>query len=446
MSSVPDSGDIQQAEALLLEACQLGLAVSRVGIWLYQEGTDGIACSSLLENGQMQSVENLVLRRSDFPHYFSMLDQQRVIAAYDARQDPATSEFTKGYLQPRGIFSMLDVPIRHRGQMVGIICCEQTGSMKRWTDDETSFVAAIADLYGRALMAQQKVAYQRDLEQLNQQLEAKVKERTQLLEANIDQLQATQAQLVEAEKMASLGALVAGVAHEVNTPIGIAVTANSHSKTLMTQLQRLLENNELSRTKLDKLLEQVVESQSLVERNLFRADELISNFKKTAVDQAHYDIQRIDLADYLQMVLVTLKPYTKELAVCFEVDCQPGVQVQTYPGAIAQVLTNLVINACVHAFHAINRAAVIRIQLQQCSQQGIQLTVCDNGKGIPPEVKKRVFEPFFTTRRGQGGSGLGLAIVYNLVTNTLQGKIELQSEPEQGACFHIHLPGQLKGR
>lgn len=443
MSPVLDAGELVQAERLLLAACQQGLAVGRVGIWLYLPAGEGIACRALLDQGQWQPVEDLVLQRDDFPNYFQSLDLQRVIAAHDARTDAATREFTESYLLPRGIFSMLDVPIRHAGAMIGIICCEETARPRYWLPDETSFVAALADLYGRALSASQKLQYQTELEALNAELEAKVQQRTQRLEANIKQLTATQAQLVEAEKMASLGTLVAGVAHEVNTPVGVAITANSHSKELTARLLEKLKTNELSRSQLEKNLLEMIESQTILERNLLRADELISNFKQTAVDQVHYELQAINLHDYIQMVLVTLKPYTKEYQVDFDIDCPAEVRLTTYPGAIAQVLTNLVINACVHAFTDVSVQPKIEIKVKFCHNHQVLLVVQDNGKGMEEPVKKRVFEPFFTTRRGLGGSGLGLAIVYNLVTNTLQGRIQLESEYGHGASFFLYLPTQL---
>lgn len=443
MSPVLDAGELVQAEQLLLAACQQGLAVGRVGIWLYLPAGEGIACRALLDQGQWQPVEDLVLQRDDFPNYFQSLDLQRVIAAHDARTDAATREFTESYLLPRGIFSMLDVPIRHAGDMIGIICCEETARPRHWLPDETSFVAALADLYGRALSASQKLQYQTQLEVLNAELEAKVQQRTQRLEANLEQLKATQAQLVEAEKMASLGTLVAGVAHEVNTPVGVALTANSHSKELTVRLVEKLKNNELSRSKLENTLLEIVESQTILERNLLRADELISNFKQTAVDQVHYELQSINLHDYIQMVLATLKPYTKEYQVDFDIQCPAEVRLLTYPGAIAQVLTNLVINACLHAFSDLSVQPKILLRVESCHPDQVLLVVKDNGKGMPEPIKKRVFEPFFTTRRGQGGSGLGLAIVYNLVTNTLQGRIQLESECGQGSSFLLQLPSQL---
>lgn len=440
LSSVLDSGDCEAAELLLLQACVNGLAINRVSLWCFNDTRDEIRCELLLDNGQQQNTDNYSFRRAELPAYFSALDHQRVIRAVDARIHPATAEFTTGYLIPADIVSMLDVPIRFGGEMIGIICCEQKTTLKHWTDDETHFVAALADLYGRALTASQKKQYQQQLEQANETLEQRVTERTIQLEQHIVELQQTQAQLVEAEKMASLGALVAGVAHEVNTPLGIAITANSHCIELTDRLLALLASNSLSRSKLQQSIEALRDSHAVIERTLDRSANLVVNFKKTAVDQSSYDIQTIDLADYVHTVVTTLKPYTKPYNVNHVIQCPQSISITTYPGAIAQVVTNLVINACLHAFEKKHDDNQIEFSILESSKNKIEFKVHDNGKGIGKTELKRIFEPFYTTRRNNGGSGLGLAIVYNLVASTLGGTISVDSTPGLGTTFRLTLP------
>ncbi|MBV2128003.1 sensor histidine kinase [Arsukibacterium indicum] len=440
LSPVLDSGDSQAAELLLLQACLNGLAIARVSLWCFDDKRNLITCEQLLDKDLPLSTEKATFHRRDLPAYFSALDHQRVIRASDACNHPATAEFTESYLIPANIVSMLDVPIRFGGEMIGIICCEQKETIKHWTDDETHFVAALADLYGRALTASQKKQYQQQLEQLNQQLERRVVERTEQLEKHISELQQTQAQLVESEKMASLGTLVAGVAHEVNTPLGIAITANSHCVELTDKLQKLLESNTLSRSKLETTIAALRDSHAVIERTLNRSAELVVNFKKTAVDQSSYDIQTINLADYIHTLVSTLKPYTKAYDVNHIIQCHQPVNITTYPGAIAQVITNLVINACVHAFDQNKNANEVEFLIEQQQQGKVQLTVRDNGKGIAKAEQKRIFEPFYTTKRSNGGSGLGLAIVYNLVASTLGGAISVDSTPGVGTSFRLTLP------
>lgn len=440
LSPLLDSGDCRAAEILLLKACAAGLVINRVSLWRFNETRDAIKCVLLLDNHDIEPSDNFILSRHDLPVYFNALDHQRVLRADDARQHPATIEFNSDYLIPRNIVSMLDVPIRFGGEMIGIICCEQKATIKRWTDDETHFVAALADLYGRALTASQKMQYQQQLELVNQTLEQRVAERTEQLEQHIIELQQTQEQLVESEKMASLGALVAGVAHEVNTPLGIAITANSHCIELTDKLLTLLTSNTLSRTKLEQTIVALRDSHGVIERTLDRSANLVINFKKTAVDQSSYDIQTINLADYIHTLVSTLKPFTKAYNVNHVIQCQQPVSITTYPGAIAQVVTNLVINACIHAFEQDNNTNQIVFSIQRTLKDKIELTVQDSGKGIGKAEQKRIFEPFYTTKRSNGGSGLGLAIVYNLVASTLGGTISVDSAPGMGATFRLTLP------
>lgn len=440
LSPVLDSDDSQATQLLLLQACLNGLKIARVSLWCFDTNRDVITCEQLLDNDLPLSVEKATFHRRDLPAYFSALDHQRVIRANDACNHPATAEFAEDYLVPYNIVSMLDVPIRFGGEMIGLICCEQKKTIKHWSDDETHFVAALADLYGRALTASQKKHYQQQLEQSNQQLERRVAERTKQLEKHIKELKKTQAQLVESEKMASLGTLVAGVAHEVNTPLGIAITANSHCVELTDKLQKLLESNTLSRSKLETTIMALRDTHGVIERTLNRSAELVVNFKKTAVDQSSYDIQTINLAEYIHTLVSTLKPYTKTYNVKHIIQCQQPVSITTYPGAIAQVITNLVINACIHAFEQNDNDNQIVFIIEKKLKDKVELTVRDSGKGIAKSEQKRIFEPFYTTKRSNGGSGLGLAIVYNLVASTLGGAISVDSTLGVGTSFQLTLP------
>ena len=218
-----DKGELDVASRLIINSVCEGLQITRAGIWLYDEMQTLVQCTLLIDKGNDLDHESLVLTRKDFPHYFEALDSERTIAAHDALTDVATFEFAEVYLTPLGISSMLDVPIRHRGKMIGIICCEHQGKAREWHADEVVFAASLADLYGRAVSANERADYEQRLIEANQTLEQKVIDRTAELEA-------AQEKLVESEKMAALGNLVAGIAHEVNTPLGIALTSVSNCK------------------------------------------------------------------------------------------------------------------------------------------------------------------------------------------------------------------------
>ncbi|WP_088329921.1 ATP-binding protein [Lacimicrobium sp. SS2-24] len=445
-SRLIDLGDMQQAEELIINSLLRGLRIQRAGVWMLDKEAGGIRCNLVIDLHHQTRDEDILLTRKDFPAYFDALDTERTISADDACSHPATEAFTEVYLKPMGIGAMLDMPIRHRGEMVGIVCCEHIGGEKHWSQDEQSFAAAMADLVGRAISAKERNDYARKLEETNASLENLVQQRTASLEQTLDSLKQAQKQLIENEKMASLGSLVSGVAHEVNTPLGIAVTGASHCQHLLDQLRSKITDNRLTRQALDQHIDSMYQSLNLVTLNLDRAAELVQNFKKTAVDQHNLALTKFELGEYIQVVMSSLLPMLKKHQVNYLLRADEPVAMHSYPGALAQILTNLTNNACVHAFDSNERRNELLIEVtpkQQGGRQQVVIVFRDNGKGMPAAVLKDIFQPFFTTRRGQGGSGLGLSISYNLATAKLKGQLEATSEPEQGTTFTLTLPCDL---
>jgi len=283
------------------------------------------------------------------------------------------------------------------------------------------------------------------LQELNHLLEQRVEERTAALSATNERLTGTvadlklaQRQLVDSEKMAALGGLVAGVAHEINTPLGISVTAASHLQGETQRLRKLLADGALKRSDLDAYEATARESSELILRNLQRADKLVKSFKQVAVDQSSEQRRHIVLAQYIDEILTSLRPALKRARHRIIVDCPPDLGFVTLPGAIYQTLANLLMNSLVHAFEP-DQPGEIRIEAA-IKPGHVLLTYADNGRGMNEEARQRIFEPFFTTRRGQGGSGLGMHIVFNLVTQALGGSIECDSAPGQGVYFSIRIP------
>ncbi|WP_374434802.1 two-component regulator propeller domain-containing protein [Inhella sp.] len=252
-------------------------------------------------------------------------------------------------------------------------------------------------------------------------------------------LQQAQAQLVEHAKLASLGQLVAGVAHEVNTPLGIAVTASSHLLERTQQVQAELQAQRLSRGGLAGFLQEAEHTGQVLEQNLRRAAGLIEHFKEVSVDRTSDGQRRFELGPYLDELLESLRPSWKHRPVGVECAVEPGLWMDSFPGALGQVLSNLVQNALLHAF-APEQPGQIRIRAERLGESQLRLEVADDGRGIPAEHLARVFDPFFTTKRGQGGTGLGLHISYNLVVQKLQGLIRVHSAPGQGCRFELLLP------
>ena len=260
----------------------------------------------------------------------------------------------------------------------------------------------------------------------------------------VDQLRETQSQLVQNEKMASLGALVAGVSHEINTPVGIGVTAASALQERARQLRKQHSEQTLTASDLDGFVAVAEESSQIILRNLQRAADLIHSFKQVAVDQASGERRQFALRAYLDEVLLSLGPRLKRTPHKLSVDCADGVMLDSYPGALAQVLTNLVTNSLMHAFPDDRKG---RIGIAAREEAGtIRLYYWDDGVGIAPEHLPRIFDPFFTTKRGRGGSGLGMHIVYNLVTQLLGGTIEVTSTPGQGTQVFVTFPASAAPR
>jgi ligand-binding sensor domain-containing protein/signal transduction histidine kinase len=286
------------------------------------------------------------------------------------------------------------------------------------------------------------------LRKLNEELESRVDARTaDLRKANaelrrtLEQLTQTQRQLLESEKMAALGGLVAGIAHEINTPLGVTVTAASHLQEESARIGRLAAANELNAAELDQFHATAHQSAEIILRNLDRADRLIKSFKLIAVDQTAEEMREIELGAYLNEIMVSLGPVLKKSSHQVRIECPEPLLLNTYPGALYQIVSNLLVNSLTHAF-APGQVGEITISVQRAGKL-VMLHYHDNGHGMDEAVRAQIFEPFFTTRRGQGGSGLGLHVVYNLVTQLLKGSIRVESAPGDGALFEIFLPANL---
>ncbi|CAO3430083.1 PAS domain-containing sensor histidine kinase [Azospirillum doebereinerae] len=258
-------------------------------------------------------------------------------------------------------------------------------------------------------------------------------------ERALGELRAAQESLIQAETMASLGQLVAGVAHEINTPIGIALTAASHIGEQAQMLNDRFAGGTLRKSDFTDFLAGLGEGVRLLMANIDRAAALVQSFKQVAVDQSSGDRRVFDLGGYVAEILFSLRPRLKRTRLTVALDCAEDLTMDSYPGALGQVLTNLVINAVLHAYPD-GGAGTIRIAAQPDGPDRVRIDFLDDGAGIPPENLSKVFEPFFTTKRGQGGSGLGLHIVFNTVTGPLGGTVAVQSWPGRGTRFTLHLP------
>jgi two-component system NtrC family sensor kinase len=250
-------------------------------------------------------------------------------------------------------------------------------------------------------------------------------------------LRRTQESLLQAERLASLGSLVAGVAHEINTPVGIALTSASVLKSATDELQAALDGSGLKKSDVTGYLAVASECARLIMNNAYRAAHLIHSFKQIAVDQTSEARRKFALDEYIEEIVSSLQPKLKKAPISLVLECEPDIVFDSYPGAFAQVITNLVLNCVEHAFDG---GTPGRITIgARLDGDMVELTVKDNGKGIAPDVLEHIFDPFFTTRRGQGGTGLGLNIVYNLVAKQFAGSTTVSSTLGQGSVFTLRL-------
>lgn len=280
-----------------------------------------------------------------------------------------------------------------------------------------------------------------ELEELNQNLEHTVATRTLDLKHSMEQLKRTQEQLVESEKLAALGGLVAGVAHEVNTPLGIAVTATSVIRDVANEANQAFTNQTLTTTQFQSLMERMNDGSEMLEHNLNRAAKLIRDFKQTAVDQVSESRSQFKVYQVLDALIASLHPETRKVPIAPQLDGDQAIVMNSLPGVLTQVISNLIMNSIHHAFHD-QPQPNIKIRFYQQGEI-IVFEYQDNGSGVDASLHHKIFEPFYTTKRGKGGSGLGLNLVFNLVRQKLNGELHFDSKPGEGVHFEIRLPQTL---
>jgi PAS domain S-box-containing protein len=308
---------------------------------------------------------------------------------------------------------------------------DSAGNMRQWlvnklplldADGEIDHIVTVALDIGERKRGEQEMRKARDA-----------------AESALRNLRETQNSLIEAEKLAALGRLVAGIAHEVNNPVGISLTVASALERKTALFASEVARGDLRRSSLNDYLETSRDASSQLVANLNRAAELITSFKQVAADRNYSDQRVFDLGDLTEQVVMSLRPGLRKHNLTLNVDCQPNLSMNSYPGPYGQVLTNLFLNAVAHAFPD-GKAGLVDIQVRASGKDNVEVIFSDNGVGMSMDVRRRAFDPFFTTRRDQGGTGLGLHIVYSIVTTRLGGRLDLDSEPGGGTRIQMILP------
>ncbi|MEJ6006773.1 HAMP domain-containing sensor histidine kinase [Paucibacter sp. AS339] len=396
-------------EILSLDAVQFWWADEQPDRFQLQHGIAGVSASSfaaLTEASPNAAEPCAELSSAHQAGYLRLLTQQREpLVLGDMSLHPCAEEL-QTIAAGKPALSRIEIPLFVQQQLRAVLWLVQTQQTRAWSKLDQFHAAYLAKIYERLLLG-----------------------------LDLAQSQQTQA-LMEQEKADALGRLVAGVAHEVNTPIGVAVTAASSLAEVAQRLAQLLLSEKVSRNELQQLSTRLSAGVPLVERNLERAATLIGNFKKVAVDQASEAVIEFRLAEYVHSVLSVLSPAIRKAAVNISVEIDPDIELRMASGLLTQVLSNLIMNCISHAFE--NRQGGLITITARLEARQIVLDVADDGVGASAAVRARMFEPFFTTKRGKGGSGLGMYIVQNLMQR-LNGSIELPAT-ERGLCVRLRLP------
>ncbi len=282
---------------------------------------------------------------------------------------------------------------------------------------------------------------QRELRQENENrqfIEDELRHRNHELAESMETIQMAKDQLIESERMASLGGLVAGIAHDVNTPLGVSITATSFLEERLNKLAKHYENKTLTGSAMSAFIDDANQTTHLLTTNLNRASDLISSFKQVAVDQTSEAVREINVSQYLGEVIQSLTPSLKKTKHVVNIECPDNIVIQCAPGVLAQVFTNMIMNSLIHGFENIVQGT-ININIQQVDNS-LLIQYSDDGKGIDSDTLDQHFDAFFTTKRGKGGSGLGTHIMYNLVTQALNGTIKVSSPDDKGLSYNISIP------
>ena len=409
-----DNGDIEQTLKKVTEALARGLQVERASVWFYNADQTSIICADLYEVESDKHSKGIELYKKDFPAYFQYLTEERTLPAGDARTDPATAEFKDSYLVPLDIHSMLDAPIRLNGKMVGVICNEKIRNQKKWSYTDETFVGNVCDIISRSLQASERMKALRKLEELNQNLEVLVQQRT----AELDE---QRARTTYSAKMALLGEMASGIAHEINNPLAIISACSRHIR--IKNQKGILNSKDL------------LEILDDIDTTNVRIEKIIKGLRFFASDSQDDNMVDSNLSDVIDYTLSLCRDRLKGESCEIKIEIPQDIILWCQPVSLSHAFLNLISNS----LDAIADQEEKWITIN-CIKAGskVSIRVTDSGAGIPRELHEKIMVPFFTTKPIGKGTGLGLAIVKGIIEQH-HGKFEIDTK-HKNTSFVLTLP------
>lgn len=415
-------------------------ADSAVSVWKFDEDHQSLACVVGLSPDQKAFSTSFRFTSNNAKNLIEELSQGKPLCVDDLSASPWFKQCVSDYFEPQNINSVIVLPICLNEHLLGAIFWEHRGQQQHeWQTEHLLIATTQIDALALSL-SQNQAKPSPNVSEDTKDLRRELDSRKQELENALAELRTTQSHLLETEKLVALGNLVAGVAHEVNTPLGVSITAVSHLDTALSGFENTYQKQTMKRRDLEEFLEVCHETLEILHNNLSRAAEMIKNFKLVAVNQANDVLEDVMIKHLLEALLKSLKHETKKKRVVIELIGPADVSIKSYSGSLYQIFTNLILNSVIHGFDAMEPGEChIRIKFSQIENGGAEIIYSDNGIGLSAEARQRILEPFFTTKRKSGGSGLGMYIVNNLIANKLHGSFTLL-EPEQGFACKFRLP------